>query len=171
MTNPQISPHAAAPEEARNTPATRPAPRPVIWTLPGFCGTMRVTTSFGDLPLQALRVRDPLRTSDGNFAKVAWVDQVRLDEDFLSANPDALPILLPAGCLGRNQPRVDLVTSPHQRLLVASSDGQSAPRLARDLLGRPGVVRKPAMSVTYTVFHCGALATIYIEGLPVTIAP
>lgn len=171
MTEPD-KPFSAAPRgPLRSSAERRPVPRPIVWTLPGFCGSMRVTTSFGDLPLHALRVRDPLRTSEGEFAKVAWVDQVRLDEDFLSANPDALPVLVPAGSLGRNLPRVDLIASPHQSLLVASPDGHSMSRLARDLLGRPGVVRKPAMSVTYTVFHCGAPAIAYIEGLPVRVAP
>ena len=52
---------------------------------------MRVTTSFGDLPVQALRRRDPLRLQAGTLATVEWVDCINLDEEFLAGNPDAPP--------------------------------------------------------------------------------
>ena len=141
------------------------------WTLPGFASTMRVSTSFGDLPLQALRVPDPLRTASGDFARVAWIDHIRLDESFLEANPDAQPVLIPAGSLGPDRPRVDLLVSPHQKLTLTHAGMAPEIRLARDFLDRPGVSRKPMLSVSYTLFHCGEPVVVMVEGLAARVAP
>ncbi|MDW4548619.1 Hint domain-containing protein [Defluviimonas sp. D31] len=152
--------------------AVRNAPRePVLWTLPGFFGNARVATSFGDLPVQALRPRDPLRTLQGSLVNVAWVDRIHLDEDFLSANPDALPVLIPAGALGPGRPRTDLRVSPHQKINAGSGEFRPDFRLARDLTNRPGIMRSPATMLTYHLFHCGAPASVLVEGVGVSTSP
>ena len=150
----------------------RPARQePIRWTLPGFCSGMRITTSFGDLPVQALRRRDPLRTSQGTLASVEWVDCIRLDEGFVAANPDAQPVRIPAGAFGPNRPERDVLVSPHQLVDVSASRFGSDFRLARDLLDRPGVMRNPSMMVSYHVFHCANPATVRVEGLCVRVTP
>jgi hypothetical protein len=162
---------AAAVPKPAPAPAAPSAPkRGDFWTLPGFCGQARVTTSFGDLPLQALRLRDPLRTTSGNFAPVRHVDALKLDEEFLARFPDAQPILIRAGALGPGRPRSDILVSPHQRLGVGDTSFRPDFRMARDLLDRPGVIRRPEMLLTYYVFHCGEPQVVTIEGVPVPVS-
>lgn len=148
--------------------ARRVAPE---WTLPGLCWNARVTTSFGDMPVQGLRRNDPVRTATGVFARVTATDQMHLDEEFLAHCPDAAPVTISAGTFGPGRPRQDIMVSPHQ--LVATSPNPAAPeyRLARDLLGRPGVMRKPCHGLTYYLFHCGQPTDITVEGLVVPTAP
>ena len=98
-----------------------PAALSEFWTLPGFCWNARVTTSFGDLPVQALRRRDPVRLVNGGFAQVEWVDEISLDEGFLAGFPDAQPITLAAGAFGPDRPRSALTLSPHPRVAVGES--------------------------------------------------
>lgn len=99
------APLAAAPLLLGRRPglSTRPDR---IWTLPGFCGEARVTTSFGDLPIKALRRNDPLRLAQGSLATVEWVDHIHLEEDFLRFYPDAQPVLIEAGALGPGRPPI-----------------------------------------------------------------
>lgn len=156
----------------RDFPRTRWArERTTEWTLPGLCWNMRVSTSFGEMPVQGLRANDPLRTATGTYLRVAATDKMHLDEDFLTSCPDAAPIVIPAGCFGPGRPRNDLVVSPHQ--MVSTSPNPAAPefRRARDLLGRPGVLRRPTYELTYYLFHCGAPAVIGVEGLLIPTAP
>lgn len=156
----------------RSDPGRRP-PRqePIHWTLPGFCGDARVTTSFGDLPIQALRRRDPLRTVQGTLATVDWVDCIQLDEDFLHANPDALPVRIGAGAFGGGRPERDLIVSPHQLVNVCPGQFRQDFRRARDLTDRPGIMRQPEMLIRYHVFHCATPAAVIVEGLCVSVSP
>ncbi|WP_347313359.1 Hint domain-containing protein [Defluviimonas sp. SAOS-178_SWC] len=156
----------------RSEPGRRP-PRqePIRWTLPGFCGSARVTTSFGDLPIQALRRRDPLRTVQGTLATVDWIDCIQLEEDFLHANPDALPVRISAGALGNGRPERDVIVSPHQVVNVAPGQFQQDFRRARDLTDKPGIMRQPEMLISYYVFHCAAPAAVMVEGLCVSVSP
>lgn len=142
-----------------------------FWTIPGFGWNTRVTTSFGDLPVQALRVRDPVRTSRGNFVQVQWVDEIKLDEGFLDGFPDAHPVTITAGSLGKGLPKSDMTVSPHQRVAVGDNGFHSEFRMARDLLGRPGVLRNPQFPLRYYLFHCGEPTQVMIEGVWVTVAP
>jgi hypothetical protein len=164
-TMPEIS------ETGRSDAAGRAASTGVEWTLPGFCGNCRVTTSFGDLPLQALRKRDPLRTTDGRLSQVALVNRISLDEGFLSGNPDARPIRITAGAFGPGKPAADLIVSPQQIVDCSQSSYSRDYRRARDLLDRPGIFRHTAETVTYYLFHCGAEAVVTVEGVAAPIAP
>ncbi len=149
----------------------RQPPRAIAWTLPGFGGNARVTTSFGDLPIHALRRRDPLRTAAGTLKCVHWCDRLRLDQGFLTANPDAQPILILANALGAGVPRADILVSPHQKISVTPPGYQLEFRLARDLTGRPGIMRKPEETMTYSLFHCEEPTVVLVEGLAASVAP
>lgn len=144
---------------------------PVRWALPGLCDNVRVTTSFGDLPVQALRKRDPLRTPAGTLASVEWVDRIHLDEEFLDQNPDARPVRIPAGAFGNGRPERDLVVSPQQYVNVSPSAYAQDFRRARDLTDRPGIVRAPVAMVSYHLFHCGAPALVMAEGVCLRVSP
>ncbi|MBS0563125.1 MAG: Hint domain-containing protein [Proteobacteria bacterium] len=152
--------------------AARPAPEADrSWTLPGLCWNASVMTSFGALPVQVLRKPDPLRLSDGNVARIAWVDKIQLDEGFLAAYPDAQPILIRAGALGAGLPAQDLLVSPQQAIAVPGLNFRTERRIARDLLGRPGILRQPQTMLTYYLFHCGQPAEVMCEGLGLFTGP
>lgn len=164
----------SSPAPAADALSGRPRParaEPVLWTLPGVCTGMRVATSFGALPVEALRRRDPLRTEAGSLAAVEWVDRLHLDEDFLAANPDAQPVRIPAGAFGSGRPERDLLLSPHQPVNAGASPWARDFRRARDLTGRPGIVRQPVPMLSYHVFHCGAPAEVVVEGLGLRVSP
>ncbi|SPH18311.1 hypothetical protein DEA8626_01847 [Defluviimonas aquaemixtae] len=163
---------ALSKSEAKAPPAPSKPERPrrsVEWTIGGFCDDARVTTSFGELPIQALRRRDPLRTVEGPLARVERVDRIQLDEAFLEQNPDAQPVRIQAGALGPNRPKTDVLVSPHQAVGVGQYGNDF--RRARDLLDRPGVVRQPALGLSYYVFQCEAPATVEVEGLSIHVSP
>lgn len=141
---------------------------PIVWTLPGFVGTARIATAFGELPIKVLRQHDPLRTIQGPIAKVAKVNAIHLDEEFLSGNRDAMPVLIPAGMFGPGRPAVDVLVSPQQRINVSPGQFRQDFRLARDLEGRPGVMRVPQMTVSYYSFECTTPAAVLVEGLCVS---
>lgn len=135
-----------------------------VWSLPGLCWNASVMTSFGALPVQVLRQHDPLRTGSGQIMRIEWTDKIQLDEAFLAAYPDAQPILIRAGALGLGLPKQDILVSPNQSVAVPGM-GVTQLRKARDLLGRPGVMRQPQSMVTYYLFHCGQAAQVQVEGL------
>ena len=163
-----ITPATAAGKIAPTVRPTRPAAsarQDRDWTLPGLCWNASVMTSFGALPVQVLRLHDPLRLSDGQVARIAWIDKIQLDEGFLSAYPDAQPVLIRAGALGAGMPTQDILVSPNQKILVRGADYNSVPRLARDLLGRPGILRQPQARGTYYMFHRGQTASVVVDWL------
>ncbi len=141
------------------------------WSLPGLCWNASVMTSFGALPVQVLRQHDPLRLSDGQIARVAWVDKIQLDEGFLAAYPDAQPVLIRAGALGHGLPAQDILVSPEQKIAVRGMNYTTELKAARDMLGRPGIMRKPQSMLTYYMFHCGQAARVSVEGLSLHTAP
>lgn len=141
------------------------------WDLPGFSGKARVTTSFGELPIEALRLRDPVKTSSGKFLEVKWIDQVRLDAQFLSLHPEANPISIPEGSLGHMTPSSDVLISPAQPLKLPRQASDMKAKPAQSLVWRNNVARKPQSGFTYYLFHCGEPASVSIEGLWFEIVP
>jgi len=168
--NEHIGTHGPA-TPTRTAPRTPPRQEPIRWTLPGFCDGTRITTSFGDLPIQALRRRDPLRTREGITSMVEWVDCIQLDEEFIAANPDALPVRISAGAFGPGRPEKDLMVSPQQIVDAGNTAFNPDFRIARDLLNRPGVTRQPKLMLSYYVFHCGRPVTVRADGLSVQVNP
>jgi hypothetical protein len=129
---------------------------------------VRIVTSFGPVPAQALRQRDLVRTRSGEFRKIEWVDRMVLDEGFLKSVHSALPVLIRAGSLGPGLPTNDIVVSPEQELCIAAPGMPPRHVVARELLSRPGVMRKPEQIFTYTRFHCGEPVEVQAEGLWLT---
>jgi hypothetical protein len=140
------------------------------WYLPGFVGKARVGTVFGDLPIEALRPRDELRTYSGAMTKVEMVDKIHLDEDFIRHHPRALPIRIPANAFGPGKPMQDLFVSPGQEICpdlhVASSFYK-----ARDLPGRFTMDLSQSTGLTYYRFHCGQPAIVRVEGVWIKVQP
>ncbi len=136
---------------------------PVIWNLPGFLGSARVSTSFGDLPIEALRLRDNLRTALGAIAPVKWIDKLHLDEDFLTKHPGAQPVRISANTFGPGRPARDLTVSPVQTVCL---DPHVPTRFvqASDLCAQGRARRVITTGLTYYRFNCGNPVTIRVEG-------
>jgi len=142
------------------------------WTLSGFHGKARVATIFGELPIEALRLRDELKTPLGRYLRVAWLDRINLDEDFLAGNRSAMPVLVRRNALARDVPKNDLMISPAQMLMVPEGRAPGKPRSGRDLEKRhPGVLHKPVNTITYYRFHCGQAVQVLVEGVWCPTAP
>lgn len=163
-------PAAAPPIALGRRPGISPRPEE-RWRLPGFGWNVRVTTSFGDMPVQGLRLRDPLRSPRGDLHPVAWIDQVHLDEEFLHFYPDAQPVVIRAGSLGSGRPKADVIVSANQKINVSPTPYGQDLRLARDLTSRPGIMRANSTGLTYYLFHCGQPATVLVEGLAIPVHP
>ncbi len=97
----------AAPVVRTGREASEPSKTAMRWNLPGFDGKAKVTTSFGELPIEALRLRDPVKTISGSYMKVEWLDRMHLDEGFLNGFHDASPVRFQRGALGLNTPSAD----------------------------------------------------------------
>lgn len=145
--------------------ATSPA---VTWNLPGFLGSARVSAAFGELPIQALRVRDEIRTASGAIARVQWIDKLHLDEEFLALHPSARPVHIRANALGQGLPLNDLTLSPEQKLSV---DAHAASRFvpASELCSRARAHRVQPTGLTYYRFHCGYPVDVRVEGILVRV--
>lgn len=143
------------------------------WSLPGFGPLTRVTTSLGEVPAQALRERDLVRTRSGDFKRIEWIDRIVLDEEFLSLHPDAMPVHIRPNALGRGVPSHDVYLAPRQPIAPQANKlvGKAYDQGALSLIGRPGVFRKAEVMYTYTLFHVGEPATIQTSKMFVDIEP
>ncbi|MGB7243207.1 MAG: Hint domain-containing protein [Sulfitobacter sp.] len=141
------------------------------WSLPGFHPRARVLTSFGQLPVEALRLRDLVKTQSGRFLPVQWIDKVTLDADFLERHPQAQPISIPQNAFGQSVPAAAFMVSPGQVVKMPASIMNGDMKLAKDLVGRTHIRRASQASVTYFMFHCGADTSVSVEGVWCKCAP
>jgi hypothetical protein len=142
----------------------------VAWYLPGFSGKARVSTVFGELPIEVLRARDDLRTHLGSSASVQMVDRFHLDEEYLRSDQSALPIRIPANAFGPGRPVQDMLLSPGQELcLDPHVPAQFV--MAKDLRSRFGTDLAQSAGLTYHRFHCGAPTTVRVDGIWVRTKP
>ena len=152
------------PEKADDVPGIR-------WNAPGFAPMTRIMTSFGAVYAQALREGDMVRTRAGSFERIKWLDRVSLDEDFMARNPDAQPVLIRAGALGRGVPAEDVLLAPGQTVSPNEVGLIRKSVRARDLLGRPNILRKAETAISYTRFHLGVDADVLCEKLWISVNP
>lgn len=150
--------------------ADKDEPKSTGWYLPGFVGKARVSTTFGDLPIEALRLRDDLRTYSGASARVQMVDRVHLDDDFIRAHQDALPIRIPANAFGSGKPTKDLLVSAGQDL-CPDAHVASFFLKAREMRGRFSADSTHSAGLTYYRFHCGEPTIVRVDGIWVRVQP
>lgn len=154
----------------RASDSDRDAPKVVDWYLPGFVGSARVTTTFGDLPIEALRLRDDLRTYSGANARVQMVDKIHLDDEFIRTRQDALPIRIPANSFGLGKPMRDISVSPGQEI-CPDAHVASTFMPAREMRGRFNVDTTHSAGLSYYRFHCGEPTIVRVEGIWVRVQP
>jgi hypothetical protein len=143
--------------------------RKAAWTLPGFSGKTRIRTAFGDLPIEALRVKDLIRTTQGRMLQVQRIDLIGLDRAFLLRHTEAQPIQILAHALGRDLPLRDMLVSPGQELVVTIGNHPSRRMKAGEITGIPAVAPAFHGVLTYFTFELSEPAFVYAEGIPVLI--
>lgn len=135
------------------------------WPLPGLAPMTRVETSFGKVHAVALRKGDPVKTRNGEFRKIVWLNRVLLDQSLLNEKPDANPVLISAGSLGNAAPAKDVMVSPRQLFCPGPKDSLESPAEAATLESRSGVNRQKETGLSYTMFHLGEPAEVECEGV------
>lgn len=143
----------------------------VPWSLPGFGPGARVATGFGPVPVEVLRLRDPVKTRDGRFLPVKHIDTIRLDRRFLLTHPDAQPVEIPKHGLAQNIPNRDVLMSGAQKIRLPGHLDQSVGKVAKDCAGLGRVQRKYQGYFNYHIFHCGEPCVVSIDGLWVDVDP
>jgi hypothetical protein len=158
-----------ADDAARATAPLRQSEQ-INWTIPGFGPKVRIGTMFGDLPIEALRLRDDIRTNTGRVVRVQWIDKIQLDEDFIYRCPGALPTVIAANAFGMGRPMQEMVVSPRQEVCP---EPHVATRFmaGADLRARFNAQRGLPGPLTYYRFHCGEPVVIKAEGVWVRIEP
>ncbi len=162
---------AATPNTTAEQPGLPRDPDQMRWELPGFDRRCRVSTNFGELPIEALRRRDMVKTQSGAYRAVEWVDAIRLDADFMSRHPGAHPVQIRAKSLGSGVPNRNILVSPGQIICPNGLIGNLGTALAEDILGYPGICRMQQTEMVYYRFHCGSAETVCIEGAWFCVAP
>lgn len=158
---------AAAPAEMPAPASQAPVPPTTISIskFTGFAPMPRITATFGEVHAHVLRRGDMIRTFQGNFLKITAVDQVRLDNDFLTRYPTALPIRIRRNALGPGLPANDVLLAPAQRVRPGPPRSGMPFVPAAQLMGRPFVDRPHETQITYTRFSLGKPSLVYCEGL------
>ncbi|XDA97406.1 Hint domain-containing protein [Sulfitobacter sp. LCG007] len=157
-----------APETGGSMPVRMPGK--MTWRVPGIHGSARIETSFGQLPVQALRRNDTVLTRSGAFVAVERVERIDLDAQFLALHPVSHPVRIPAGSLGYHMPSRDLLLSAGQILQVPGLSQGASRCVAGSLAGRQGIVRQAVSDLSYYIVHCGGPATIRVEGVWLEVA-
>ena len=143
----------------------------VDWRLPGIYASTRVTTNFGKVPAQLIRVGDVLRTRSGAFLPVRAIRDVKLDADYVERHPEAVPVLIPRGTLNGTLPTQDVLVSPAQPVLNGVEFRQSEMVEARDIVRGRRSFEVPLGTVVYYQFHLETTAEIHCEGMWVRVMP
>lgn len=138
--------------------------QPLNWYLPGTTGKSTVSTAFGDLPIEALRRRDVVRTHFGETAEVKVVDRIHLDQDFIRRTPGSLPIKIPANSIGPGRPKNDLFVSPGQEISLDAHAASSFDQ-AKKFSGRFRMDLTYSTGLTYYRFHCGSPVVVKVDGV------
>ncbi len=154
-----------------STPVPSQAIKPSFWSLPGFGAGASVLTAFGHVPIELLRLGDPIKTRGGEFFKVKHVDAVRLDRRFLLTHPEAQPIAIPKNGLDANIPNQTTLVSSRQKIRAPSQFSRTIGKTASYYVGRGCIARKYHGYFTYHVFHCGKPCTVNVNGLWVDLEP
>ncbi len=142
-------------------------------SMPCFVEGTRIATSHGQVPVEALRVGDLVRTADHGDQAIRWIGSRLVSSLELCVNSKLRPIRIAAGAMGEGQPERDLLVSRQHRLLVRS---KIALRMfgvrevlvpAVKLVGLPGVDLCPAQNgMRYFHFLCDSHEIVFAEDCP-----
>lgn len=146
-------------------------PDDATWSLPGFGAGALVATSFGHVPVELLRRRDAIRTPEGRFLRVQYVDKIQLDRRYLLTHPEAQPVNIHESGVAPSMPERSMLVSACQKIVPPQMMRGQPPKAAVDYIGRSGIRRKSHGYFTYYVFHCGEPCMANVNGLWMEIDP
>ena len=122
----------------------------------------RIATAGGEVAIEHLRIGDRVITASGACKPIRWIGVRAYSGRFLTSNPDALPILIKQGALGRNMPTRDLSVSPRHAMLL---NGLLVP--AWCLVNGVSIVRRQSMEeVEYHHIELDEHDVVLAEGAP-----
>ena len=158
--------------EPANRPPTTPDDHPKPphgdgrkWELPGISGATHVTTNFGKVPAQLVRVGDHLKSRSGHYRPVLHIRETKLDSDFFVRHPEAKPVLVKRGSVGNGCPAQDVLLSPAQAVTVSAIAASPIATQARELSQSFQSVDKTLGMVAYYEFELDCPDDICCEGL------
>lgn len=135
------------------------------WRLQGILAQTSVTTNFGKVPAQLIRVGDRVRTRNGRYMPVMDIHEYKLDLEYVERHAEALPVLIPTGAIDGRHPTQDVLLSPEQ---LVTCDGKHAlPDMirARDIPRSRRTVDPTLGLVAYFKFELEEPTEIYCEGI------
>lgn len=129
-----------------------------------FLAGTGIETDTGVVPVQDLRIGDPVRTADGRAVPVMWIGRQKVSTRFDVA-ARLRPVRIRAGALGPNRPRRDLCLTPDHAVLI---DGMLVNAGALVNGGSVSHMPMSAFDDGYTVYHIETAAhdIILAEGCP-----
>jgi hypothetical protein len=104
----------------------------------GLMGWAKVTTHFGSVPVSLLRPADHVLSAQNQPIEVKQVIPIALDPEFLQYHPDARPVLIPKGAIGRGLPTAEIAVAPDQAVEICHRGRKRLVR-AKHLVGRRGI--------------------------------
>lgn len=115
-----------------------------------FAANAIIQTAAGGVPVEHLKIGDPIWTLDNGFQKIQYIISMKLD--FSIASEKLKPIVFEPDSLGPGRPSQQLSVSPQHRILVTTETGNTVLVPAKALTARKGVrVARGKRTVTY--FH------------------
>lgn len=138
--------------------------------LRAFGADARLLTETGPVPARTLREGDRLRTCDGDFAEIVWIDRLELDAGFLRSVPSLKPVFLGACDLGE-APCRNVILSPEQLVWTSDTADGGGFRRAAELTRHPDLYRHRDIAVTYISILCDAPVVVEAEGLLIPLIP
>ncbi len=87
---------------------------------PCFTQDTLIDTASGPRRIQDLKVGELIHTQDHGLRPIRWIGRRLLCKAELSSNPKLRPIVISAGSLGFNLPKIDLRVSRQHRMVVRS---------------------------------------------------
>jgi Ca2+-binding RTX toxin-like protein/phage FluMu protein gp41 len=124
-----ITVSAVITDAAGNTSATSSDSAGVICFTEGTL----ITTEFGEIPIEDLKVGDLIQTLDSGLQPLRWIGRRYLDARELAGNDNLRPIRISQNVIGSENCDRDLVVSPQHRILIAS-------RVAERMFGNAEVI-------------------------------
>ncbi|MBN9508019.1 MAG: Hint domain-containing protein [Alphaproteobacteria bacterium] len=111
---------------------------------PCFAAGTRIATTRGDVPVEALRVGDAVRTRGGGSAPVIWIGQRHVDCARHPRPDNVWPVRVRAHTFAPGRPRRDLLLSPDHAVFVR---GALVP--VRYLVNGATIVQQRVAAITY----------------------
>ncbi|MCF4130150.1 Hint domain-containing protein [Methylobacterium sp. SyP6R] len=136
--------------------------------IPCFATGTLITTTKGDLAVEALAAGDHVITASGEIREIVWIGHRHLDGLGRALPAHQQPIRVRAGAFGPRLPGRDLFLSPGHPVLVGASTanegGHHVPIMC--LINGTTIAREPAVSVTYWHVELDAHDILLAEGVP-----